>query len=206
MKKIISLSILALGALTIGTTTLKTIQPTHAAGDMSSSSSMKLSSSSSSDMSMSKDGTTGKQVSLKGLKKATKPAYKKGEKVTVLVDHKMPGEDMKMKGAPATIVAGYHTRVYEVDFHTTDNNTSVKNHKWVIQREIKGEKDSSKPLKKGAKVTLEANHMKGMKGAKATIVSSKETNVYIVNIDAYKGQQAMMNHRWFTQSELKARK
>ncbi|PWG00346.1 YdhK family protein [Levilactobacillus bambusae] len=143
------------------------------------------------------------QVSLDGLKPAQEPCYKKGDQVTLLVDHVMAHMIMKMKGAPATIVAGYNTRAYAVDFYTTNDHTYVKDHKWVIQREIKGQTDDSAPLANGTEITMEANHMAGMKGATGTIVSSQAGNVYIVDVPPYDGQPAMNNHRWFLQDEMK---
>lgn len=145
------------------------------------------------------------QVSLEGLAAAQEPAFHAGDKVTVLVDHVMGGMVMKMKGAPATIVAGYHTRVYAVTFYTNDGTHElVTDHKWIIQREIEGQTDDSTPLAAGTEITMLANHMPGMKGAKATIVSSQVSNVYIVDVAPFEGQASMKNHRWLIQSELKA--
>ncbi|UDM31896.1 DUF1541 domain-containing protein [Lentilactobacillus laojiaonis] len=145
------------------------------------------------------------QVPLEGLMVAQAPNFKKGDSVTLLVDHVMAHMVMKMKGAPATIVAGYNTRAYAVDFYTTNDHTLVKDHKWIIQREIKGETDDSPALSIGSKITIEANHMPGMRGAEATIVDSQEGNIYIVDVPAYEGQKPMMNHRWFMQDEMKPR-
>lgn len=146
------------------------------------------------------------QVDLTGLEPAQAPAYSAGEQVTVLVDHVMGDMVMKMKGAPATIVAGYHTRAYAVTFYTNDGSHElVTDHKWIIQREIEGQTDDSAPLADGTEITMLANHMPGMRGAKATIVSSQVSNVYIVDVAPFEGQKAMNNHRWLLQSELKAK-
>lgn len=48
----------------------------------------------------------------------------------------------------------------------------VENHKWVIQERIKDAND--KELESGTEVTIEANHMKGMKGAIAEIDSAEK--------------------------------
>src|SRR5699024_2372684 len=80
-----------------------------------------------------------------------------------------------MKGAVATIVAAYSTNAYAVSFVPTTGGEKVNNHKWVIQEEIKNA--GSELLKPGTKVILEANHMKGMKGAEATIDSGEKTTV-----------------------------
>ncbi|WP_057769457.1 DUF1541 domain-containing protein [Lactobacillus selangorensis] len=156
-------------------------------------------------MDMKMNANQNEQVPLDGLEPAVDPCYEKGDQVTLLVDHVMAHMIMKMKGAPATIVAGYHTRAYAVDFYTTNDHTFVKDHKWIIQREIKGETDDSPALANGTEITMEAAHMPGMKGAKATIVDSADENIYIVDVPPYQGQQAMMNHRWFLQSEMQTR-
>ena len=157
-------------------------------------------------MQMNDSNGSNQQVSLNGLAPAEAPRYNDGDKVTVLVDHVMGGMVMKMKGAPATIVAGYHTRAYAVTFYTTDTHTLVTDHKWIIQREIQGQTDESAPLADGTEIVMEASHMPGMKGAKATIVSSQESNVYIVDVPPYEGQAEMKDHRWLLQSEMKLRK
>lgn len=41
-----------------------------------------------------------------------------------------------MEGATATIDSAEETRVYMVDFVTTDTEEEVKNHKWVIESEL----------------------------------------------------------------------
>lgn len=79
----------------------------------------------------------------------------------------------------------------------------MKNHKWVIQEEIKGA--GNEQLKAGSEVTLEADHMKGMKGAKATIDSAEKTTVYMVDYAPTTGGEKVKNHKWVTESELSAK-
>ncbi|WP_080837522.1 YdhK family protein [Cohnella massiliensis] len=107
-----------------------------------------------------------------GLKKAQNPTYKVGDEVVIHAKH-MPGMD----GAKATVVGAYDTTAYAVTYTPTTGGEKVPNHKWVIQEDIKDA--GSEPLKPGTTVTLEADHMEGMKGAQATIDSSEQTTVYI---------------------------
>ncbi|MFJ4760201.1 YdhK family protein [Kocuria marina] len=129
-----------------------------------------------------------------GIEKATSPKYPVGTKVTLTADH-MEGMD----GAKATIVGAFDTYTYAVNFTPTTGGEPVKDHKWVVQQEIK---DAGKQrLADGTEVTLEAEHMKGMKGAKATIASSTDQTVYMVDYEA--GGMKMTNHKWVVESEIK---
>ncbi|MBH0165432.1 DUF1541 domain-containing protein [Fictibacillus sp. 7GRE50] len=129
------------------------------------------------------------------LKKAENPTYKVGSKTVIKADH-MKGMD----GAEATITGAYDTTVYTVSYTPTTGGKKVKNHKWVIHEEIKDAGD--KPLTQGTEVTLEADHMKGMKGAKATIDSAEQTTVYMVDYTPTTGGERIKNHKWVTESEL----
>lgn len=132
-----------------------------------------------------------------GMKEAVKPAYPKGEKVRINADH-MAG----MKGAEGTVAGAYDTTVYTVSYQPEDGGQPVKNHKWVIHEEIKNA--GKKPFKKGEEVTLNADHMPGMMGAKATIDSATPTTVYMVNYTDQKTGKKVTNHKWVTQDELAA--
>ncbi len=131
----------------------------------------------------------------KGLKEAESPTYQVGSKAVINADH-MKGMD----GAEATISGAYDTTVYTVTYTPTSGGEKVKNHKWVIHEEIKDAGD--KPLTPGTEVILEADHMKGMKGAKATIDSAEQTTVYMVDYTPTTGGERMKNHKWVTESEL----
>lgn len=131
----------------------------------------------------------------KGLKEAKNPTYKVGSQVIVHADH-MEG----MQGAKATVDGAYDTTAYVVTYTPTTGGPIVKNHKWVIQEEIKGAGSST--LKPGAKVTLEADHMKGMMGAKAIIDSAEHTTVYMIDYTPTNGGPVVKNHKWVTESEL----
>ncbi|MGG1552336.1 YdhK family protein [Paenibacillus ferrarius] len=133
-----------------------------------------------------------------GLKEAKNPKFKVGSQAVILDDH-MPG----MKGATATIVGAYDTTVYTVSYVPTTGGEKVTKHKWVVQEEIKDAGD--KPFAKGAEVTLMADHMKGMNGAKATIDSAEQTTVYVVDYTPTTGGAPVKNHKWVTESELSAK-
>jgi hypothetical protein len=131
----------------------------------------------------------------KGLKEAKNPTFKVGSQAVVKADH-MKG----MYGAKATIVGAYDTTAYVVTYTPTTGGPKVKNHKWVIQEEIKNA--GTTPLKPGTAVTLEADHMEGMKGAKATIESAEHTTVYMIDYTPTTGGPIVKNHKWVTEGEL----
>lgn len=134
----------------------------------------------------------------KGMKEEKNPTYKVGSQVIIHANH-MEG----MNGAKAIVKAPYATTAYMVNYKPTTGGAEVKNHKWVVQEEIKGA--GNKTLKPGTKVTLEADHMKGMKGASAEIVSSKKTTVYMVDYTPTNGGEKVKNHKWVTEDELSAK-
>ncbi|TQR15639.1 YdhK family protein [Psychrobacillus soli] len=133
-----------------------------------------------------------------GLKVAVNPTYPVGSQAIIETDH-MEG----MKGAEATIVGAYDTIVYTISYTPTIGGEKVTNHKWVIQEEIKDADDKS--LKPGSKVTIEANHMKGMQGATAEIDSAEQTTVYMVDYTPTTGGEKVTNHKWVTESELSSK-
>jgi hypothetical protein len=128
-----------------------------------------------------------------GIEKAASPKYPVGTEVKLTASH-MEGMD----GAKATIVGAYDTYTYAVNFTPTTGGDPVKDHKWVVQEEIKDAGDQR--LADGTEVTLLAEHMKGMKGAKATIASSTDQTVYMVDYEA--DGMKMTNHKWVVESEI----
>ncbi|MBD3919100.1 DUF1541 domain-containing protein [Paenibacillus sp. PR3] len=130
-----------------------------------------------------------------GLKEANNPKFKVGSQAVILDDH-MPG----MKGATATISGAFDTTVYTVSYVPTTGGEKVTNHKWVIQEEIMNA--GEKPFDKGEEVTLMADHMEGMNGAKATIDTAEQTTVYMVDYTPTTGGEPVKNHKWVTESEL----
>ncbi|UKJ83959.1 YdhK family protein (plasmid) [Priestia megaterium] len=133
-----------------------------------------------------------------GLQEAKNPKYEVGSQAVINADH-MEGMD----GAKATIVGAYDTTVYTVSYTPTTGGEKVTNHKWVIQEELKDA--DGKTFKAGDEVTLEADHMEGMKGAKATIDSAEKTTVYMVDYTPTTGGEKVKNHKWVTESELSAK-
>ena len=128
-----------------------------------------------------------------GIETAASPTYPVGTEVTLTADH-MEGMD----GANATIAGAYDTYTYAVDFTPSAGGEPVKDHKWVVQQEIKDAGDER--LADGTEVTLEAEHMEGMKGAKATIASSTDETVYMVDYES--DGMTMTNHKWVVESEI----
>ncbi|WP_243649561.1 YdhK family protein [Baia soyae] len=133
----------------------------------------------------------------KGFKKAENPTYKVGSQAIIRADH-MKG----MKGAIATIVGAYDTIAYIVTYTPTTGGEKVKNHKWVVQEEI--ENAGNIPFKPRTEVILKADHHKGMKGATAIIESGEKTTVYMIDYTPTTGGKRVKNHKWVTESELKA--
>lgn len=128
------------------------------------------------------------------LEEAENPAFEIGSQAIIEADH-MPG----MKGALATIAGAYETTAYSVTYYPTTGEEPVKDHKWVIHEEI--ENAGEEPLKPGTEVTLIADHMEGMDGAKAVIESAVETNVYMLDFTTTTGEK-VDNHKWIIESEL----
>lgn len=131
----------------------------------------------------------------KGLKQEENPTYKVGGQAIIKADHME-----SMNGAKATIVGAYETTAYAVSYTPTTGGEKVKNHKWVIQEEIKNA--GSETLEPGTEVTIEADHMEGMKGSTGTIDSAEQTTVYMVDYTPTAGGEEVKNHQWVTESEL----
>lgn len=128
-----------------------------------------------------------------GIEDAASSKFPVGTEVTLTADH-MEGMD----GAKATIAGAYDTYTYAVNFTPTTGGEPVKDHKWVVQEEIKDAGDQR--LADGTEVALEAGHMEGMKGATSTIASSTDETVYMVDYEA--DGMTMTNHKWVTESEI----
>ena len=128
-----------------------------------------------------------------GIEAAADPTYPIDSTAVLTADH-MPG----MAGAEATITGAFDTTAYSVSYTPTDGGEPVVDHKWVVHEEL--EDPGEAPLPAGAEVVLEADHMPGMEGAEATIESSTEETVYMV--DTTIDGMEMANHKWFVESEL----
>jgi hypothetical protein len=122
------------------------------------------------------------------------PTYPVGSEVTLSADH-MEGMD----GARARIAGAYTTYTYSVNYTPTSGGAPLKDHRWVVQEELEDAGDQRLP--EGAEVVLRAEHMEGMNGAKATIASSTDETVYMVDYEA--DGMTMTNHKWVVESELR---
>lgn len=132
-----------------------------------------------------------------GLQQAEKATFEIGSQVVLNSDHME-----RMDGTEATIVGAFHTTVYAVSYTPTTGGERVANHKWVIHEELRDAGDE--PYQTGDKVTLGADHMKGMDGAEAIIDSAEQTTVYMVDYLPAAGGEPVKNHKWVTENELSA--
>ena len=128
-----------------------------------------------------------------GIVAAADPAYRLGETVRLSADH-MPGMD----GAEATVSGAFATTAYSVSYTPTTGGDPVHDHKWVVHEELRDPGEA--PLPDGAEVVLEADHMDGMEGAEATIDSSTQETVYMVDVETE--DMTMTNHKWVVESEI----
>src|SRR5699024_8989850 len=128
-----------------------------------------------------------------GIERADTPTYTVGTEFTITADD-MPGMD----GAPATISGAFDTTAYSVSYTPTTGGETVTDHRWVVHEELVD--PGQAPLADGTEVVLDAEHMPGMKGAEATIDSSTQETVYMVDIDTE--EMTMTNHKWVTESEI----
>jgi uncharacterized protein involved in copper resistance len=145
---------------------------------------------------MTMDGMNMNSKLPKGLVKAKHAKYKVGQAVTIKAHH-MPG----MYNAKGKVVGAYQTKLYEIDYTATNNGRKVKNHKWVIAKELKAQGK----LTTGKHVIVLADHMVGMKGAKGKIVKVHRGPAYAVTYTDKKTHKVVKNHKWLVQSELKVR-
>ncbi len=126
---------------------------------------------------------------------AASPTYPFGSEAVMHANH-MKG----MNEAVATIEGAYETTVYAVTYTPTNGGEKVENHKWVIHEEV--ENASDEPYKQGDDVVLQADHMKGMEGASATIDTAEQTTVYMVSYEDTETGEKVENHKWVTEEEL----
>lgn len=54
----------------------------------------------------------------------------------------------------------------------------------------------------GSKAMIESDHMKGMKGAEATIVGAYDTTVYTISYTPTNGGERVENHKWVIHEEI----
>lgn len=128
-----------------------------------------------------------------GIEEEADPTYAVGETVVLTADH-MSG----MEGTEATISGAFDTTTYSVSYTPTNGGDPVTDHKWVVHEEL--ENPDEAPLAEGAEVVLDAEHMSGMAGAEATIDSSTDETVYMVDFEM--DGMEMTNHKWVVESEV----
>lgn len=128
-----------------------------------------------------------------GIADAEDPQYAVGSEVILDTDH-MPG----MEGTTATVVGAFDTYTYSVTYTPTDGGDDVVDHRWVVQEELADV--GGDRLDDGDTAVLEATHMSGMQGAEATVDSSTDETVYMVDFEA--DGMTMTNHKWVTESEI----
>ena len=169
-------------------------EATAAASSMSSDMASAMASSTASSTSGVEMGSSDGSVP-SDLKVATNPTYPVGTKVLITATH-MSG----MEGATGTVVGAYSTTVYAVNYTPTTGGAEVKDHKWVIQQEIKGYGSTDYAV--GDHVTLTADHMTGMDGASATIAEVTHETVYMIDYTPTTGGAEVKDHKWVVESEL----
>ena len=130
------------------------------------------------------------------VKESENPAFPVGSTAILKEGHME-----NMKGAEATIAGAYDTIAYSVSYTPTNGGEKVEDHKWVIQKEIE-EANGETALEPGTEVTINADHMEGMKGATAVIDSSEKTTVYLIDYTPTDGSDKVTNHKWVTEKEL----
>lgn len=130
-----------------------------------------------------------------GIEQAAAPTYPVDTTATLTADH-MPG----MEGAEATISGAFDTTAYSVSYTPTDGGEPVIDHKWVVHEELNDPGET--PLADGTDVVLNADHMNGMNGAEATIDSSTDETVYMVDLEI--DGMEMTNHKWVVESEIQS--
>ena len=128
-----------------------------------------------------------------GITEASDPEFPVGTEVVLSADH-MEGMD----GATATISGAFDTNTYSVSYDPTDGSARVEDHKWVVQEELEDAGDER--LADGDTATINADHMAGMNGAEATIDSSTDETVYMVDVEM--DGMTMTNHKWVVESEM----
>ncbi|WP_409250735.1 YdhK family protein [Bacillus sp. SCS-153A] len=129
------------------------------------------------------------------MKEAKNPKYQAGSTVIIEKGH-LPG----MEGAEATVAAAYDTTVYRVSYNPVTGGDRVEQHEWVVHEELKdADKKSFKP---GDEVTIEAEHMEGMQGAKAVVDTAEQMTVYVIDFTPLDGSEKVENHLWVTEDEL----
>ncbi|WP_226670147.1 YdhK family protein [Metabacillus litoralis] len=86
--------------------------------------------------------------------------------------------------------------------HNMEIDHSEMNHSdsGDVPEGLKVEENST--YKVGSQAILDTDHMKGMKGAEATIVGAYDTNVYVVSYTPTTGGERVEDHKWVIHEEI----
>lgn len=106
----------------------------------------------------------------------------------------MPG----VAGAEATIPGAFDTTAYSISYTPTTGGEPVIDHTWVVHEEL--DNPGPAPLADGTAVVVNADHMPGMQGAEATIESSTDETVYMVDLEM--NGTPVTHHKWVVESEI----
>ena len=194
MKKMIKLVFVSLGIIgIIGIIVFLGARSNQSESNNSKSTNEELTSTASSEMN-SMEGMNHEGMVPSSMKDAANPKFPVGSNVILLPDH-MKG----MKGAKAQVVGAFDTTIYEVSYKPKTGGPMVKNHRWVVQEELK---DTKTVANEGDTVILNADHMDGMMGAEAKVDKSIKGTVYVVNYTPTDGQEEVKNHMWVTEDEM----
>ncbi|MGG1687038.1 MULTISPECIES: YdhK family protein [Bacillales] len=84
----------------------------------------------------------------------------------------------------------------------SESNMEGMNHSGSaeVPEELQKSEDPTYP--EGSTAIIEANHMKGMEGAEATIVGAYDTTAYVVTYTPEDGGEPVENHKWVIHEEL----
>lgn len=129
-----------------------------------------------------------------GLKEASNPKFKVGDKVKINAAH-----NDSMEGSEGTIVGAYESTVFSISYDPTTGDHPEENVKWFVMEEVQGLGESK--LDVGSEVIIEVGRKEGMQGAKGTIDTVEKTNVYMVDYVDTEGQE-VRNYQWLKESEL----
>ncbi|MFX3673822.1 MAG: YdhK family protein [Paenisporosarcina sp.] len=91
----------------------------------------------------------------------------------------------------------------DMDSNTNSEESMDMNHagSGEVPEGLKVEENPT--FKVGSQVIIEADHMEGMNGAKATIVGAFNTTAYTVSYTPTTGGERVANHKWVIHEELK---
>ncbi len=84
----------------------------------------------------------------------------------------------------------------------SESNMEGMNHSGSAEVPEDLQKSENPTYPEGSTAIIEANHMKGMEGAEATIVGAYDTTAYVVTYTPEDGGEPVENHKWVIHEEL----